>query len=585
MMRLAARYLVCACLLFSISQSAAADDVAKLIKDLENPDINVRAKALNELARKGPAAAEAVPALSKLMLLGDDETQWQTARVLATIGSAADAAVPSLVKGLKDKDPLVRGYSVYALGEIGAQVAVPEMVKLAVEETNRTVRREALEALKKLDAPEEVTLPLFVKALEAAEPAAVMSAVEGLAEAGKDVVPRLKNALKHENACYWACVVLGAIGKDAEGAVPELTEVLKHKEPECRIEAMLALAEIGEGGKPAAAAVTNVLENDAYQGVKYVAAYALGSLGDASVLPALKKAFESGDELMKVSAGPSILTLGSTDEALQEQIVAALVAGLKSENDTVRGLAARGFGATDIPDELANSALLNRLVEELDEGTIAQIVDAVAQQGKKAVPRVIRGLKEDKIKRYALEVVLRMGPDAAETVPAIIEVMDGADAELMTEAHFALGAVGASAKAAVPKLIANLGSKNESVRHSACYALGKIGAAATDATPQLLEASERGDEFMKVASLWALLRIHPGDKQIAEFAIPRLIKALDHPRAEARAEIAGALGDLGPMALAAADKLREMARADESDGVRAAATEALVKIRDPSGSK
>ena len=83
----------------------------------------------------------------------------------------------------------------------------------------------------------------------------VFSQGEKLAEKGETAVPLLCELLKHDAACYWACLVLADIGPNAKDAVPVLQELLKHKHPEVRIQALVALGKIGPAVKSAAPAV------------------------------------------------------------------------------------------------------------------------------------------------------------------------------------------------------------------------------------------------------------------------------------------------------------------------------------------
>lgn len=571
-------------MLLASSASAQQVDLKDLIAKVESGNENDRIAAIDALAEMGRDARAAVPALSKAVTLaGDAESRWRAARALAAIGPAAAAAVPSLIQALGDQDPMVRAYAAHALGKIGpaAREAVPELVKKAVDES-RLVRREAREALLAIKAPSEVTLPLLLKVLEESEPEAVVSALETLAEQGKKIVPKLCEALHNEKACYWACLLIERIGPEAKEAVPHLIDCLDREEPEVRIEVLLALASIGKDSRVAQDKVIKILQNDPYEGVRYAAAFALGRLGDAKAIPALEAAANSDDEFLRLTALWSLVQLKPDDKELMQKAVETFANGLRSDDPRLRSAAATAFAETDIPPELAESPLLQSLADQVDEETKQKVVDALVKRGKAAVPRAIRALDNPKLQLYALQIIGKIGPDAAEAVPKLVELVNTADdAKLRREAVYALAGIGPQAAAATDVLVKLLKEGDNESKYAACYALGRIGPDAAAANSTLLELVDSPDRFLRVSALWALLKINPGDEQIAKYAIPHLIGALADPRPQVRAEMAGALGELGPLAKDAVPALERLAKTDPEPAVRDVASEALVKIQDP----
>jgi HEAT repeat protein len=84
---------------------------------------------------------------------------------------------------------------------------------------------------------------------------------------------------------------------------------------------------------------------------------------------------------------------------------------------------------------------------------------------------------------------------------------------------------------------------------------------------------------MATVAVWAALKVKPEDKSLFEAAVPRLRRALRGDREVARLEAAAALGDIGPAAEAALPILELVSEEDDSRAVRAAAAQALAKIR------
>ncbi len=125
----------------------------------------------------------------------------------------------------------------------------------------------------------DVSLPLISKAFQNADPALRAQALEILAEIGKPAVPSLVQMLKHEEASYWACLVLGEIGPDAAEATPALADRLTgDSRPEVRREAALALGGIGPAAVKAVPALVVALD-DKEATVCAAAALSLGRIG------------------------------------------------------------------------------------------------------------------------------------------------------------------------------------------------------------------------------------------------------------------------------------------------------------------
>jgi HEAT repeat protein len=79
--------------------------------------------------------------------------------------------------------------------------------------------------------------------------------------------------------------------------------------------------------------------------------------------------------------------------------------------------------------------------------------------------------------------------------------------------------------------------------------------------------------------VWALLKIQPGNAELTKLAVPLLIKALSDERELVRAEVATSLGELGVAAKDALVPLQKVVAEDSSLMVRAAAAEAVKKLK------
>ncbi|MHB8952480.1 MAG: HEAT repeat domain-containing protein [Pirellulaceae bacterium] len=569
------------CLLWGAVSGHAQEEVARLAAQLESPDLQVRIAACQELAKLGARAQEAVPSLITALQADDAELQRNAALALGQIGEAAAAAVPALAENLTDQDPKVRAYSAHALGAIGPPArSATEALIAAFTDEDPTVRRVVRDALRSVDPPRELALPLLIKMLNTAQPADAAAAVLTLAEAGEAAVPGLISALDDPDAAYWACLGLSEIGPQAAPAVPKLGSLLESEEPEVRMQALVALAAIGPASQAVTEKIIARLSDDDVPGVRYAAAYALGSIGDkAQGMPALAQAMGQEDEFLRIAAAWAYVRLVEGESTpLLDKAAKIVIDSLASNNHHVRDLATRALADPDIPAAAVRPAFRKVLRGIRDPAKLMEIVDALASLGPRVVPLCIQSLEErGPLRFYALQLLIKVGPEAAPAVPALVTTLHDPEPQLRREALFALGAIGAASATATDTIATLLTDKDEEVRHAACYALGKIGPEARAALPKLRAAMETEDEFLRLAAVWASLKITPEDEELQRQAVPLLTKGLVDSREHLRIESAYTLGELGAVAKPALPALKE-AQQDDSADVRAAATKALEQI-------
>jgi HEAT repeat protein len=342
--------------------------------------------------------------------------------------------------------------------------------------------------------------------------------------------------------------------------------------------AMLGLAEFGPAAKAAAPKAVEMLGGDEFSGAQYAAAYALGRFGVAEgAIEPLEKAAGNEDSLLKLIAVQSLARLKPEDVETVKRAAEELAEALKSENPTLRAAAARGLAEFGGSSELTAPAL-EKAVADAEPAVIANAVTAFVELGAKAVPRVKNGIKNEKLRHYAVHILSRIGPDAKDAVPELIAALqndDGSDPQFRAEVQFALGTIGSTSPDAVGELVESLSSEDERVRHSACFALRKIGPAAAEAVEPLKQNLASEDRFLALVSIWALLSIQPGDQATAQQAVPLLAEGLSHENEMVGIESARSLGELGPAAKPALEKLEAI---DGSEALKAAAAEAIMKI-------
>ncbi len=572
-----------ACLL-SVSAAAYAEDVSELIAAIRGSDDAVCIEAIDDLTALGADAEQAVPALIGALDRESPEVAWRACRAIGAIGPAAETAVAPLTQALADDNPRVRAYAAFALGRIGepAMGAVDGLIK-NVFDKEEMVRRSSIAALQRIDPPQEKTMPLVVSVLEQGDMSIIMPALHSLAREGKRAVPRLRTALQHEQACYWACLALAEIGPDAAEAVTDLESLLKtDREPDVRLQALVALGEIGKAAQSAVPTILRLVENDPFPNVRYAAVFALGQIGsDDKIQPLLRRLLDSDDEFMRTISAWALARNNTGDQELVRQAVQLIVAAFQSDDVDVRRAAARAAVELDADPELVAPALVKSLQDQ-DETVVANAIDALSSIGPRALKHIDSALQNKDLRHYAVRLIARLGPEAKDAVPALIEAIgsgsrDPDDREFVREAQFAISTIGAAARDAVPALIKSLDVDDEEIQASASYALGKIGPAARGAVLALRKSMGSESNLVQLASVRALLEIQPGQRDLLGIAAPLLVKALNSDREMVRAEAAAALGEMGSTAKNAIPRIRKLLE-DDSDVVRQAAAEALQKL-------
>jgi HEAT repeat protein len=173
----------------AIDGEIARDAIPLLSECLKDSSTPVRMNVVLTLARMGPAAATATPALAESLANDkEDGIRKECAKALAFIGKGADSAAPALIKALGDSSSEVRQYSAYALGRISPdpKVVLPELLK-AIKDKDKTVRGYAIHAIGSLGKAATPAIPELIRVLKDDVVAEVrLAAIEELASFGPD---------------------------------------------------------------------------------------------------------------------------------------------------------------------------------------------------------------------------------------------------------------------------------------------------------------------------------------------------------------------------------------------------------------
>lgn len=203
---------------------------AALVELLDDPVPGVGLAAGGGLIRlEGDAVAALRAALEHQPMRND------ALEILAELGPAAAPALDDMIEALADSDPVSRSDAAFAIAAIGpeAKAAVPALEKLLGEESaDASVRYTVAYALGKIGPAAAAAEPLLRR----------------LVESDDDLMATV---------CAWAALQIKPGDKDLfVAAVPKLRRALQQERELVRLEAAIALGEIG----PAAASALPMLE-------------------------------------------------------------------------------------------------------------------------------------------------------------------------------------------------------------------------------------------------------------------------------------------------------------------------------------
>ena len=226
--------------LTSQAQNVTDQNLDSLVKNLQDPDKDVRSEAAWALGYLGDKAA--VQPLIEALKDRNEDVRYASARALGNLGDKT--AVPSLIAALKDPNKDVRSEVVKSLGTLRDKAAVPPLIA-ALRDPDRDVRSEVVWTLG--DLGDKTTVPPLIAALKDPNKEVRSGSALVLGHLGdKAAVQPLIAALKdrNEDVRYAAARALGYLGDKA--AVPPLNAALKDPDKYVRCEAARALRKLGQ---------------------------------------------------------------------------------------------------------------------------------------------------------------------------------------------------------------------------------------------------------------------------------------------------------------------------------------------------
>jgi len=262
--------------------------------------------------------------------------------------------------------------------------------------------------------------------------------------------------------------------------------------PQVRIQAGLALAEIGPAARDAEAALTQALK-DKDPEPRYAAVLALGSIGaeGTGAVEGLAQALSDENWFVRFTAAQALQKLGPRAKAAAPALVRAL-----QPVDSVKDFRPVRCGAA-----MVALAKIDPQAKAL-EGAIALVVARLLGY---------EGDGSDGARAVGAEMLGDCGPAARSAVPALVKRLKDEEGDARVKAAEALIKIApeTNSGAALAGLLQDLKDPDLLVRILACEALGRLGPRVNPAAAALSAAIEDPEQEVRQAAREALKRVDP----------------------------------------------------------------------------
>lgn len=325
-----------------------------------------------------------------------------------------------------------------------------------------------------------------------------------------------------------------------------------------------AIRQIGAGAVPALAAVLQ----DAPSALRLDAALALGEIGpDASAAtPALLRLLGSDDWDLREGVTGALQRIAPDSEVVTAATVQAWSSSARSETGPRRYRAVLTLGRLG-PKAAGAVPMLTEMLGDPTSGA-ARALGQIGPAAAAAVPALAEALRrpEAHVRQQIADALGRIGPAARPAVSALLEVMRDKRPEVRWRAAAAIGRIGSNESGCIAALAAMLKDEDPQVRDRVAEALGRMGRTAGQAEGEIELASRANRAADRVWPLFALAR--GSDRPVA--AILSLANELLQDEAAARVAACQAVGLLGPLAKPAVPALAELVNSADGRLARAA---------------
>jgi HEAT repeat protein len=479
-----------------------------------------------------------------------------------TCTRSAISALPRLIGELKSPDAKVRAKAIATLGSLGpiAKSATPALIETAVNTTDHAA---ALQALVKIDdeATRAALRQLLVGRVGRCRCGKTIDFV--VASAGEPVAPQLLVLLPEKERTAEVERVLAQIGAPA---VPHMLKTLGDGAPEAtQLSIYRTLAAMGPAAKSAVPAL-ELPRRCEPESVQIQRAYALiRIIGDhPPSFVVLHNAIKNGDQATKLQALACLRASGIKAKELVPTLVSLMVAD-DAAYHTDASQTLINIGPDAVPALIEsittdgcrrfNRNLFTRIGKEQPKHT-ERVVQTLHRMGPGAAAaiEVFMQLVEGHgpLAVYAADALPDFGPQAKRAVPSLLDALRADSVNLRLSSANALARIDRQQVGhTIPVLVVVMHGKNANEKERAMWLLASLGADGKAAVPALLAMLNDGSLQARLRIAEALSRIDPSAMGPA---MPTLLDALHNNRDAATA--VRLLGQIGPQAKSAVPALK-----------------------------
>jgi HEAT repeat protein len=571
-----------------------------LMLALRDTDLESRLLAIRLLEQMGTAAVPAAPAL--VVLLDDDEITTR-GRASTALRQMAVDAIPALLDGLKARGPVGRFQCVQLLHTFSrTDKKVGDALAERMKDDDKKVRLEAARTLLLSVPHRKAVVAALTEAAKDSDPVYRRTAVSNVFT----VVPRPRELLEvfvgllddpDPQVAASAVQAVWEFTNDAKRVTPAISRLLQEEDNVRRFMALNTLRQMGPAALPClpallhgpttdTAVVGDIVRNigpealphllDACTGNRNAQTRlkAVAGLGHAGpdALPQLMRLMSDANVNIRNMAVRSVGFIGpKASEALP-----TLVKFARDEDPGFRSAALGSIGRLGVEAKLAVPILLESLKDKNNtvRHSAVSALAMVPLDAKTALPALdaaIKATPEAFFRLPAVQLRLRLDPDAAPLIPVIADLLN--DATSQQQIIGTLGQMGPTVRSALPALMefAQNGKAAAYSQLQLITAMGQIDPEGKTIAPALIKLVRDRDRQVRMAALVALGRTGQ------ECDVTPVLAELRSNDVVSRQQLHSALRRLGPKATGATPTLLELVRAPDSPD-RLEAAETLCKV-------